>query len=342
MYIFSSFLLIFSALSSAMPSAFTGNAMQGKSKPHSSAIIDGIPYGIERFGAKYFVFAKHRTTVAREVSRLTKTDCAALENELERKRERFESCVVAPDSSACSLVRNAVILMSQEEHFQSPPLAFSAKRRWALSARGIPRSSDMLKQKIATLYDIPVEQIEIVEPERTKPMGPLSVKVHPTAMLNTVAAIAPMTQGFIEHPELKGAELVVNNRFFACDFEQGRVSVGASFIATINHDESYNPIILDSLWNLYTKLDELMHNDSYQSASVYLKAALFGERIAVALNNKRFDDLRITLPSIFTTWFTEGAGMLQIKSFSSVDEFKSALYPRRTFSKDVEISWSIP
>lgn len=302
--------------------------------------INGRSYGVEQLGAKYFVYAKHREASARDVSKLTKTNCANLEAELEKKKEHFESCLDDPQSSYCRLTRNSIVLMSQEEHFQSPPLPYSAARRWALWTERIPDSQEVLKQAVAKQFSIAVDKIEIAEPQRSKPMSPLSITSQPNAMLSTIGPIAPMAAGILARPELKGTELVVNNRFFACDFEQGRVTLGASFVATLTNDESYRPEVIESLWNLYVELSALTQNDHYKTATILLKAAMIGEKVGVTLSSTRIDDPRVTLSSIFQTWFIASADIVELKPFSSASEFKNALYPNRTFSKDVEISWS--
>lgn len=72
----------------------------------------------------------------------------------------------------------------------------------------------------------------------------------------------PLGAGLLERPEIietsSETHLVVNNRFFACDLEQNRATVAASYTATLKHDESYHPEVMANLWQLYMNIAQLM------------------------------------------------------------------------------------
>lgn len=298
------------------------------------------PYEVEQLGSTYVVYLKHRTVSARDISKMAKTDCRSLKAEIEEAKENFHICLEDPQSSFCGLVRHNILFLSKEEYFQSPPLLYSAHRRWELSTERSRTPEAELKEFVAALLSVNPNHVQVVEPRRSKPMGPLSISLKPSALLSAIGALIPMDNGGLHQPKLIDTHLVNNNRLFACDLEEKRVTVGASFVATLTSEESYSEEVISVLWKLYADLARFVNQDDYKNASMLLKSAMVGEIVGLHLKRAHLNDSRITMPTIFSTWLTDDKHSVALKNFASIHEFKHALYPNQVLSKDVELSWS--
>lgn len=299
-------------------------------------------YALIKMGKKYIIYQRSYVVSARDLSTLAKIDCTKLESDIAHKKNQYSVCLDDPDSPYCNLLKQDILFISKEENFQSPPISLRTPRKWSMK-RLIPKENKAaLIQFAAGYFQVPEKDILLKEAQRNSSAAPLIVKLKNESLLKTVTQIVPLGPGFLENPVLSGSDIVANNRFFACDLEHRRLTVGSNFPASIFHEETYATELIDKAWNIYEKTASLMQSDDYKTSDNYMKAALIGAEISLGLleeNIKNHDT--INLKSILTHWFSELAGSLELKMFPSKAHFKEAFYPDQFYENNVEISWSI-
>ncbi|MCA9508888.1 MAG: hypothetical protein KC505_10750 [Myxococcales bacterium] len=300
------------------------------------------PYALIKMGKKYIIYQRSYVVSARDLSTLAKIDCTKLESNIAHKKGLYNVCLDDPDSPYCHLLKQDILFMSKEENFQSPPSSFRTPRKWSMK-RLVPKENKAaLIQFAAGHFQVPEKDILLKETQRNSSAAALIVELKDESLLKTVTLIVPLGSGFLENPILAGSDIVANNRFFACDLEHRRMTVGSNFSASIFHEETYAPELIDKAWNIYEKTASLIQSDDYKSSANYMKAALIGAEISLGLvkeNIKNHDT--INLKSILTHWFSEFSGSLELKMFSSKAHFKEAFYSDQFYENSVKISWRI-
>lgn len=292
-------------------------------------------------GTKYLIYQRSYRVLARDLSGLEKIDCQKLENDIAQKKGQYSVCLDNPDTPYCQLLKQDILFMSKEENFQVPPLSHSTPRKWSLKKEGPKDTQSSIIQFASENFKIPKKDILFKEAQRKNDATPLFIELKDDSLLKIVTQILPLGTDF-EKPYLSRANIVANNRFFACDFEKRRLNIASSFTASIFHEEIYAQEIIDALWTIYENTASLMQEEEYKSSSNYLKAALLGEKISLGLLDSTIkNDTNINLKTIFAQWFVERASSLELKLLTSKAHFKDTLYSDQFFENEVEISWNV-
>lgn len=205
--------------------------------------FDNINYRIELVGKKYFVYQPLVMTTIQDISGLSKIDCDLLSEQITKKEVQYYICNEMPDSPTCRLLKKDVVFKSKEENFQTPAILHSAERTWILKPKNQAIDEDALKNHIAVTLGVPKYDVIVRHStEIPAPEFPV-IKISESSLLNRVTKILPMAPGFLEPLRIVNGNLVVNNRFLACDIESGALNIMTKSTANLSYtDAAYDDL----------------------------------------------------------------------------------------------------
>lgn len=262
--------------------ASTGNAIE--------IFFENITYQAELVGRKYFVYQPSVPVIARDVSGLSKTDCDLLSEQIAKKEIQYYICDEMPDSPACRLLKKDAIFKSKEENFQTPINLYPTNRTWILEAKNQAHNEAALKSHVATMLGVRANDVIIeLSTKIIVPEFPVLVKSE-SSLLGRVSKILPLSPGFLEPLRMVNGNLVANNRFLACDLENGKLKIVSKSTLNLSYTDAVSEDDLASIWVLYNDLKAITSTADFKKLPRLIQAALIGRAIGVSMDQNGLNE----------------------------------------------------
>lgn len=301
--------------------------------------FEHLGYRVEKVGRKYFVYQPTFQLAFHDISTLGKNDCTLLSIEIGTREKSYYICDENPESPTCQFMKLDTIFRSKEENYQQPIILYPANRVWVLEYKDETIDETVLKKHVATKLNIN-EEDAIVKPNQEAIIDEFPAQHYSAESLTSkVTKIVPLAPGFLEPLSMVKQKIVTNNRFLACDLETGKLNIIGKAVQNLSYTESISEDNLDAIWSVYSELRTLVETERFRAMPNIIQAAHLGKKLELSIRGhglqeaNRFEELLEELFSIDQT--------LSLKNFETKKELREQQYPTRTFSKTVEVTWSL-
>lgn len=302
--------------------------------------FEGITYKIEKVGLKYFVYQPSIKAKLVDVSGLSKNNCELLNKEIIKREDQYYICIEQPNSPTCSLLKKDALFRSKEENFQTPIIFYPTHRKWRIESGIQPSNEIAIKNHISSLIHASETDI-IIKLNQDLDDAPIPFLVpSESSLLQRVMKILPLADGFLEPIKISNGNILVNNRYIACDLESGLLQVTLKTKLNLTYSNEIEENDLEKIWILYTDLKSLMEQADFQKLPSLIQAALIGRKIGIMIDGSTIGG-NYNLEKILKDLFLLENWNLSLKSFSSQEDLKEKQYPVEVFSRNVDINWSL-
>jgi hypothetical protein len=110
--------------------------------------------------------------------------------------------------------------------------------------------------------------------------------------------------------------------------------VNLSYTDAVTEDD------IEAIWALYNELKSFISTEDFKKLPGLIRAALIGRTIGMAIDQNGLVE-SLGFERVIEDLFSVDGWNLDLKLFELKDDLKTKQYPERSFSKDVEISWSL-
>lgn len=298
-------------------------------------------FQIEQVGEKYFVYPSPLLLTAHAASDLAKNDCSLLASDVGKVKNLHFFCERDLNYPGCRVLKRDIIFRSKEENFQSPPIFYPGKRTWKLTPRdeGLVNQAT-LKRHVAITFGYIEKDIVVKVSEDMTDAHLTAADSSESSLLSTVTKIVPLAPDNLEPLQFRDGRLRVNNRFLACDLESGNLKVAGKAKLNLSYAEGISEENLDAIWQLYSDLQTYIDTDGFKNLPNLMQAAHLGRRLGLAMHKTGLEN-SFSFIEIVDDLFIVDERWVKLKFFGSKDELREQQYPSQTFSKDVEVDWSI-
>ena len=311
---------------------------------YSSTIkYKGSDYDIARVEDKYLVYKPRYSVKLEDIGDLTPVDCKTINRELKRKYRRIKSCTNNPEKRGCDDLVKSLKNLSHEAIHQVPPTPYSQKRGWELTFDFNPSYEEKanLKRFVSRNKDILVDDISVHVASKLMVKEDSSIMYSSDSLTKKVMSLMEAVgRQKLDHPSIEMGLLKVDNRYFACDVEEGKVRLESSFVQNLSHTENIKESVLLSIWGVYNNIKNFIKTNDVENEKRFIKAALVGYELGKSLEKEKFDKRKYDIKNIFSAIFDVSMGDLALEEFRSHQELKNKKYPERRYTKDVSILWS--